>query len=62
MRRERAALALMCEFHRIDVVGRPTRLLSDDENLILRDVRCAKRDRVSIAGAPAITEPEGIML
>src|SRR5260370_11632889 len=35
---ERAALAFMREFHAIDVVGYPARLLSDGKDLILRDV------------------------
>src|SRR5258708_30484419 len=35
---ERAALAFMREFHAIDVVWYPARLLSDGEDLILRDV------------------------
>src|SRR5258708_13420502 len=39
---ERAALAFMREFHAIDVVGYPARLLSDGKDLVLRDVdeRC----------------------
>src|SRR5229473_5657271 len=35
---ERAAFALMREFHGIDIVRNPTRPLSDGENLFLRDV------------------------
>src|ERR1700675_2666520 len=35
---ERAAFALMGEFHAVDVIGNSTRLLSNRDYLILRDV------------------------
>ena len=51
---ERAALALMREFHRIDVVGRPARLLGDGENLILREVDAPKAIAMNNAAAGAV--------
>src|ERR1700737_974255 len=46
---ERAAVALMREFHAIDVVGDSTRLLGNGKNLILRDV---DKLRIGIDEAP----------
>ena len=44
----------MREFHRIDVAGRPTRLLSDGENLSLRDIDAPKAIAMNNAAAGAV--------
>jgi hypothetical protein len=55
---ERAALALMLEFHRIDVVWRPARLLGDGENLNLRQVDAPKAIAMNNAAAGAVAVQE----